>query len=115
MPLESASVDTLVCTFVLCSVDDVDAAAREFARVLRPTGRLVVLEHVVSPRKFERLVQRMITPPHRIWAGGCHLDRDIAASLERAGFDRKTLHVAPSPALPFPAAELLQSATAKLR
>ncbi|MCC7011616.1 MAG: class I SAM-dependent methyltransferase [Planctomycetes bacterium] len=115
LPLDDHSVDTLVCTFVLCSVEDLDAAAREFARVLRPDGALAVLEHVVSPRKLERFVQRTLTPPHRIWACGCRLDRDIAASLERAGFDRSTLPVARSNALPFPAAELLCSARARRR
>ena len=61
IPLPDASVDALVCTFVLCSVERPSAALREFHRVLRPDGRLFVLEHVRSPRRIERLVQRALT------------------------------------------------------
>src|SRR5262245_50156619 len=50
IPLPDASVDVVLGTFVLCSVDDQAAAAREFLRVLRPEGRLLLVEHVTSPR-----------------------------------------------------------------
>ena len=46
LPLCDRSVDTVLCTLVLCSVDDLDAAAAEFRRVLKPDGELLVLEHV---------------------------------------------------------------------
>lgn len=107
LPLSDASVDTLVCTFVLCSVADPRRAATEFARVLRPEGALLVAEHTRSPRALERALQRTLTPLHRHWACGCHLDRDLAAALGAAGFDLSQASVARSPALPFPASELL--------
>ena len=44
LPLPDASVDVLVCERVLQHVDDPDAAVREFARVLRPGGRVALLD-----------------------------------------------------------------------
>src|SRR5262249_27628824 len=46
LPLPDASVDTVVVTFVLCSVVDQNAALAEITRVLRPGGQLLFLEHV---------------------------------------------------------------------
>ena len=46
LPLPDASVDTIVVTFVLCSVADQTAALAEITRVLRPGGQLLFLEHV---------------------------------------------------------------------
>jgi ubiquinone/menaquinone biosynthesis C-methylase UbiE len=46
LPFPDASFDTSVVTFALCSVDDLDTALAEIARVLRPGGRLLFLEHV---------------------------------------------------------------------
>ena len=48
LPLEDASADTVVCTLVLCTVDDVPATLAEIARVLKPGGRLLFAEHVRS-------------------------------------------------------------------
>ena len=80
-----ASFDAVVFTLVLCSVASPDRALAEARRVLRPTGCLVVLEHVRGPGPLARWQDRM-TP---VWArvnAGCHLGRDTATAIERAGF-----------------------------
>src|SRR5689334_24742118 len=46
LPFEDDSVDTVVATLVLCTVDDPQLALGEIARVLRPGGKLLFLEHV---------------------------------------------------------------------
>lgn len=107
IPLPDASLDALVCIFVLCSVDSPRACLAEFARVLRPGGRLFVLEHVRSPRRLERGLQHVLTPVQRRIACGCELDRDLLATIEPAWFDAQALRSARSAALPFPASELL--------
>src|SRR5439155_729924 len=56
------SFDTVVVTLALCAVPDDRQAIREMARVLRPNGRLVWLEHVRSPYAPVRWVQRLLDP-----------------------------------------------------
>ena len=88
LPYDDASFDTVVAFLTLCSVADPDAAAREIRRVLRPGGRLLVLEHVRA-RAGSRLA-RWQDRLDRLWsrvAVGCHLNRDTGAVLARAGFD----------------------------
>ncbi len=58
----SESFDTVVVTLALCAVPDDHQAIREIARVLRPDGCLVWLEHVRSPFAPVRLVQRLLDP-----------------------------------------------------
>jgi len=107
IPLPDASVDALVCTFVLCSVRAPRECLQEFARVLRSGGRLYLLEHVRSPRRIELAVQRALTPLQRVVACGCELDRDLRAEIESSRFDIRGLRCTKSAALPFPASELL--------
>lgn len=57
-----ASFDTVVATLSLCSIPDDRAAVAEMTRVLRPGGRLVLLDHVASPARFIRTVQRLLDP-----------------------------------------------------
>lgn len=57
LPFPDASFDTVVCTISLCSIPDDVAAVHEMARVLRPGGRLILVEHVASPQPLVRAVQ----------------------------------------------------------
>lgn len=76
LPFADGSVDAVVCTHVLCSVADPAACLAEVARVLRPGGRFVFLEHVAAPEgTWGRRVQRAARPLWRVVMGGCHPDR----------------------------------------
>jgi SAM-dependent methyltransferase len=86
LPVEDGSIDTLVSTLVLCSVPDLDAAARELRRVIAPGGTLLLMEHVAGHGRM-RTAQGIIDPAWRVVARGCRLVRDTRAALERAGFD----------------------------
>ena len=86
LPFADGTFDTAVITFVLCSVDDPAAALRDVRRVLRPDGRLVILEHVRGEGRLAAW-QTRLTPLHRKVAGNCHLDRDTLAALAAAGFE----------------------------
>jgi len=86
LPFADDSFDTVVMTWVLCSVPDVPTALAELRRVLRPGGRLVFVEHGLAPEPGVQAWQRRLTPLWRPLAGGCHLDRPADALLEAAGF-----------------------------
>jgi SAM-dependent methyltransferase len=97
LEVETASVDAVISTLVLCSVADVAATLREIRRVLRPGGRFLFMEHVAAPPGTGlRRLQRLIRPLSRCLADGCCPDRETGQAIEAAGFsalryDRFTL------------------------
>ncbi len=84
--LPSASVDAVICTLVLCTVEDQAAALAEVRRILRPGGRFVFIEHVGSGPGPIRAMQRLLRRPWRYVFDGCCLDRDTAAAITDTGF-----------------------------
>jgi ubiquinone/menaquinone biosynthesis C-methylase UbiE len=86
IPLDDASIDTVVTTWTLCSIADVEAALREARRVLKPSGRLLFVEHGRSPDAGVERWQDRLTPLWKRLAGGCHLNRPVRELVERSGF-----------------------------
>jgi ubiquinone/menaquinone biosynthesis C-methylase UbiE len=86
LELDDESFGTVVCTLALCTIPDARAAVSEMRRVLRPGGRVVLLEHVRSPLPVVRLIQRAIEPI-TVWLGGDHLVREPLELLEAEGFE----------------------------
>ena len=88
LPLPDASVDAVLCAFVLCSVTDPGRALAEVRRVLRPGGRLLLLEHVRGPQGslLARVQDRVDPWWHRV-AGGDSVTRDTGSLVRAAGFD----------------------------
>ena len=84
---EDASFDSIVCTFTLCTLPDASAALREMRRVLKPGGKLLFSEHGLAPDLPVVRWQNRITPLWKPLAGGCHLNRDIAALITAGGFN----------------------------
>jgi len=95
LPLDDASVDAVLCTLVLCSVPDLPAALDEIRRVLRPGGRLLLLEHVRSDDPRTAAWQDRAVPVWRRAAQGCHPNRDTLAAVEAAGFAIAERHPVP--------------------
>jgi ubiquinone/menaquinone biosynthesis C-methylase UbiE len=92
LPFDQASFDAVVCSLVLCSVRDQAAALAEIARVLRPGGRLLFLEHVAADGKPERLKwQGRIEPVWKHLMGNCHLTRRTEAAIAAAGLEIETI------------------------
>jgi ubiquinone/menaquinone biosynthesis C-methylase UbiE len=86
IPLDDESVDTVVSTLVLCTVDSPDRALAEIARVLRPGGQLLFIEHVRSHSPRAARWQDRLETPWRHFAAGCRCNRDTVASIAAAGF-----------------------------
>lgn len=78
--------DTVVCTLSLCTIPDDRAAVAEMRRVLRPGDLLILLEHVRSPARLIRWIQRLIDPL-AVRFGGDHIAREPLEHLRAEGFE----------------------------
>ena len=86
IPLEDASVDTVLITYTLCTIPDTAAALQGMRRVLKPGGKLLFCEHGKAPDVDVRKWQNRVNPLWSRIAGGCNMNRDIPAIIEDAGF-----------------------------
>ncbi len=105
LDVEDGSVDAVVSTLVLCSVENLEGVLREILRVLRPGGTFYFLEHVAAPPQTQlRRVQGWLQPAWHVIADGCCLDRETGPVIEAAGFEQVTYDRfrAPIPAIVSP-------------
>ncbi len=100
LPFAGASVDTAVATLVLCTVPDPVAAVAELARVLKPGGRLLFIEHVRAEDPGLARWQDRLERPWRFLGDGCHCNRDTAATLAASRFELAELEHGTLPKAP---------------
>ena len=86
LPFADQQFDSVVCTWTLCSTTDMDQVLAEMRRVLKPKGLLIFAEHGLSPDVGVERWQHWLTPMWRRCTGGCHLNRQPWAAMERLGF-----------------------------
>lgn len=100
IPLDDASVDTVVLTFTLCTIPDWRAAVEQMRRVLKPGGRLLFCEHGEAPDENVQRWQQRLNPIWKVIGGGCNLNRRIPSCLEAGGFEISKLETLYLPATP---------------
>ena len=86
LAFEDAAFDTVVCTYALCGIPDPQRAVNEMNRVLRPDGRLILVDHIVSAHKVVVGVQKTIEFVTRRLEGE-HMTRRPLHHVEAAGFE----------------------------
>jgi SAM-dependent methyltransferase len=94
LPVPDASVDTVVSTFVLCTVEDPEVVLRELRRVLRPGGQLLFLEHVRSESPRLARWQDRLAEPWRRFGRGCRCNRTTGERITASGFVLKDVTTA---------------------
>ena len=112
LPVPDGSIDVIVSTLVLCSVDEPDAAIGEWRRVLRPRGSVLLIEHMRSDVPSRARIQDLLTPVWRRIAANCHLNRRSLAAIDRGGFE---FHESERLAVGAPWVQPIVAGTARMR
>jgi ubiquinone/menaquinone biosynthesis C-methylase UbiE len=89
LPWAEGTFDTVAGTLVFCSIPQPAAALAEIRRVLRPGGRLLLVEHVRSHRPGLARLQDWLAPAWLRLTRGCNLNRETEAAVRAAGFEIK--------------------------
>jgi ubiquinone/menaquinone biosynthesis C-methylase UbiE len=88
LAFEAGRFDAVVCALVLCSVDSPEKVLGEIRRVLKPSGELRLIEHVVSDQPVSAALMRTFDPVWKALNGqGCRMSRDTEATLAHASFE----------------------------
>lgn len=85
LPFADRSVDTVVSTLVLCTVDAPDLALREITRILRPDGQLLFVEHVRADSPMLAAWQDRLARPWHRFARGCRCNRATGMLIDESG------------------------------
>jgi ubiquinone/menaquinone biosynthesis C-methylase UbiE len=86
IPLEDSSVDTIVSTFTLCTIQDIAKALQGIARVLKPEGKLIFFELGISPDPAVQRWQKRLEPVFYWMFQGLYLTRDIPSLILESDF-----------------------------
>lgn len=100
IPLADGSIDTAVSVLTLCTVADPLRALAELRRLLRPGGRLLLLEHGLAPDAGVARWQHRLNRLERVLACGCNLDRAVADLVRASGFRFEAVRQFYAPGIP---------------
>jgi ubiquinone/menaquinone biosynthesis C-methylase UbiE len=100
LPFPDASFDTATLVYVLCTVPDPATALTEIARILKPGGRVLFIEHVRAPDGVLARWQDRLHGPWRVFANGCHCNRDTIAAIDASPLEPDDLERGEIPKVP---------------
>lgn len=87
LPFSDHSFDTVLSTYTMCSIEDLESALKEIYRVIKPGGKFVFVEHGLSKCSgYVRVLQKIIEPANRYLGGNCRLTRDFKKILSSTEF-----------------------------
>ena len=101
IPVDKDSFDSVVVTYALCTIPDLEKAFEELRRVIKPNGKLFFCEHGKAPDKAVEKWQNFMNPMWKKFGGGCNLNRDIPEIITSNGFKIKHLKSMYIPGLKF--------------
>jgi ubiquinone/menaquinone biosynthesis C-methylase UbiE len=93
LDFKDESFDYIVSTFVLCSVPDPVIALKEMIRVLKPDGKILTLDHVLSKNKIIAMWEK-VHNPITVRLFGFNVNRDTLDNMRRAGLEVKDENIA---------------------
>ena len=96
IPLDNNCADTVVMTYTMCTIPDINTAMDEIRRVLKPGGKLIFCEHGTAPDASVRQWQNRLNPMWKRFSGGCNLNRSVPDLLGHSGFkcsDLQTMYL----------------------
>jgi ubiquinone/menaquinone biosynthesis C-methylase UbiE len=83
LPYQNGFFDVVFFSFVFCSVKNQQIFIDEIYRVLKPNGKLILIEHIKSNRLISIIFQNIIDFLHRILFNSCHMKRDPRPFLDK--------------------------------
>lgn len=90
LPFETNTYDYVVFTLVFCSVPNPLQGLSEIRRVLKPTGKIIFMEHVLPHQPDVKKLFHLLTPTWKKLAHGCHLNRETLKDIQAVGFTIET-------------------------
>jgi SAM-dependent methyltransferase len=84
--LQENSFDYILSTLVLCTIDRPDIAINNYKKLLKPNGKLLILEHIHSTKTLHKRFQNLANPFWKAFSEGCNLNRDTDQLLMSLGF-----------------------------
>ena len=100
IPLESKSFDSILVTYTLCSIENLDDSMREIRRVMKDDGTLFFCEHGIAPDLKTKNWQNRINPIWKRLMGGCNINRDIPEIISNSKLEIVDLETMSLPGTP---------------
>ena len=89
--LKSDTIDTVLITYTMCSIPNINEALKEIKRVMKSDAKFIFCEHGIAPDKNIMKWQNRINPLWSKLFGGCNINKDIPEILNANGFKIKSL------------------------